>query len=71
MADEHQLSLTLAQIEALIRALEECGIDAGSPRTELEHFRTPELLSAAKSAYGLLKARQQRIAAGSRQPRKA
>ncbi len=69
MAEEHRFSFTVPQIEALIRALEECGIDAGSPRTELGHFRTPELLSAAKSAYGLLKAGGQRIGR-SKQPRK-
>ncbi|HTT43263.1 MAG TPA: hypothetical protein VMG33_09335 [Steroidobacteraceae bacterium] len=56
MAREYRLSFTVQQVEALIRALEECGIDAGSPRTEHEHFRDAALLSAAKSAYGMLKA---------------
>ena len=61
MAEEYQLSFTLLQIKALMRALEECGLDAGSPRTELEHFRSAQLVTAAKSAYQVLKAKRQRI----------
>jgi hypothetical protein len=45
----------------LIRALEECGVDSGSPQTELAHFRNAQLVTAAKSAYELLKAKRQRI----------
>ena len=61
MAEEYQLSFTLQQINALIKALEECGVDSGSPRTELEHFRSTQLVTAAKSAYEVLKAKRQRI----------
>jgi len=59
--EEHQLSLSLAQIKALIRALEECGIDSGAPLTELEHFRSTQMVTAAKSVYLLLQAKRQRI----------
>ncbi len=61
MAEEYQLTLTLSQVKALIRALEECGVDSGSPRTELEHFHSTPLVTAAKSAYEVLKAKRQRI----------
>jgi hypothetical protein len=61
MAEEYQLSLTLQQIHALIKALEDCGVVSGSPRIELEHFRSAPLVTAAKSAYELLKAKRQRI----------
>jgi hypothetical protein len=61
MAEEYQLFLTLPQVKALMRALEECGVGSGSPRTELEHFRSTQLVTAAKSAYELLKAKRQRI----------
>ena len=61
MAEEYQLFLTLPQVKALMRALEECGVGSGSPRTELEHFRSTQLVTAAKAAYELLKAKRQRI----------
>jgi len=61
MAEEYQLSFTLPQVQALIRALEACGVDSGSPRTELEHFRSTQVVTAAKGAYEVLKAKRQRI----------
>jgi len=61
MAEEYQLSFTLQQINALIKALEECGVLSGSPRTELEHFRSAQLVTAAKSAYEVLKTKRVRI----------
>ena len=61
MAEEYQLSFTLPQVKALIRALEECGVGAGSPRTEIEHFRSTQLVTAANAAYEALKAKRQRI----------
>jgi hypothetical protein len=61
MAEEYQLSLTLQQINALLKALEECGVVSGSPRTELEHFRSAPLVTAAKSAYEVLRVKRQRI----------
>jgi hypothetical protein len=61
MAEEYQLSLTLPQVQALIRALEQCGVDSGSPRIELEHFRSAQVVTAAKSAYEVLKAKKRRI----------
>ena len=61
MAEEYQLSLTLPQIKALIRALEECGIDSGSPRAELEHFHSAQIVTAAKSVYVMLQVKRQRI----------
>lgn len=61
MTEEYQVSFTLPQLKALIRALERCGVDSGSPRTELEHFHSTQLVTAAKSAYQMLKARRQRI----------
>ena len=61
MAEEYQLSFTLPQINALIKALEECGVLSGSPRTELEHFRSAQLVTAAKSAYEVLKTKRVRI----------
>ena len=61
MAEEYQVSFTLPELKALIRALEACGIDSGSPQTELAHFRSAQLVTAAKSAYELLKAKRQRI----------
>lgn len=61
MAEEYQLTFTLLQIKALMRALEECGVDSGSPRTELEHLHSAQLVTAAKSAYEVLRAKKQRI----------
>ena len=61
MIEEHQLSLSLTQIKALIRALEDCGVDSGTPLTELEHFRSAQMVTAAKSVYLLLQAKRQRI----------
>jgi hypothetical protein len=61
MAEEYQLFFTLPQVKALMRALEECGVDSGSPRTEIEHFRSTQLVTAAQSAYEVLKAKRQRI----------
>ena len=61
MAEEYQLSFTLPQVKALIRALEACGVDSGSPQTELEHFRSTQLVTAARSAYEALRAKRQRI----------
>ncbi len=61
MAEEYQLFFTLLQVKALIRALEKCGVDSGSPQTELEHFHCAQLVTAAKSAYEVLKAKKQRI----------
>jgi hypothetical protein len=61
LAEEYQLSFTLPQVKALIRALEECGVGAGSPRTEIEHFRSTQLVTAANAAYEALKAKRQRI----------
>jgi hypothetical protein len=61
MAEEYQLSLTLPQVQALIRALEECGVHSGSPLVELEHFRSTQVVTAAKSAYQVLKAKKRRI----------
>jgi len=61
MVEEYQLSMSLAQIKALIRALEECGLGSGAPRTELEHFRSTQMVTAAKSAYLVLQAKRLRI----------
>ncbi len=61
MAEEYQLSFALPQIKALIRALEECGVDSGSSQTELEHFRSTQIVTAAKSAYVVLQAKRERI----------
>ncbi len=61
MPEEYQLSFTLPQIKALIRALEECGVDSGSPQTELQHFRSAQIVTAAKSAYAVLQAKRERI----------
>jgi len=61
MVEEYPLSLTLSQIKALIQALEACGIDSGSPRVELEHFRSAQIVTAAKSAYVMLQVKRQRI----------
>jgi hypothetical protein len=61
MAEDYQLSFTLPQVKALIRALEACGVESGSPQTEVAHFRSAQLVTAAKSAYEVLKAKRQRI----------
>jgi len=61
MAEDYQLSFTLQQINAMIKALEECGVLSGSPLTELEHFRSAQLVTAAKSAYDVLKTKRLRI----------
>jgi len=61
MTDEYELFFTLPQIKALIAALEECGVDSGSPQTELEHFRTAQTVTAAKAAYVVLQAKKTRI----------
>ena len=61
MVEEYQLSFTLPQIKALIRALEQCGVDSGSPRTELECFRSTQIVTAARSVYVMLQAKRERI----------
>ena len=61
MVEEYPLSVTLLQIKALIRALEQCGVDSGSPQTELEHFRSAQIVTAARSVYVMLEAKRQRI----------
>jgi hypothetical protein len=61
VAEEYQLSFKLLEVKALIKALEECGVVSGSPRTELEHFRSAQLVTAGKSAYEVLEAKRQRI----------
>lgn len=61
MTDEYELFFTLPQIKALITALEECGVDSGSPQTELEHFSSVQTVTAAKSAYVVLQAKRMRI----------
>jgi hypothetical protein len=61
VVEEHQPSLSLAQIKALISALEECGFDSGAPLTELEYFRSTQMVTAAKAAYLVLQAKRQRI----------
>ncbi len=55
------MSFTLLQIKALIKALEECGVDSGSAEAELRHFSSVQLVTAAKSAYLLLQAKRERI----------
>ena len=60
MAEEYQLSFTLPQVKAL-RALEECGVGSGSPRGEIERFRSTQLVTAANAADEALKAKRQRI----------
>ena len=61
MTDEYELFLTLPQIKALIAALEQCGVDSGSADTELQHFRSVQAVTAAKSAYVVLQAKRMRI----------
>jgi len=60
MAEEYQLSFTLPQVKAL-RALEACGVGSGSPRGEIERFRSTQLVTAANAADEALKAKRQRI----------
>ena len=62
MAKEFGFTFTVTQIEALIKALEEAGINSGSYQSALERFRDPQLVSAAKSAHGLLRGAGQRQA---------
>lgn len=54
MAEEFKFLFTVKQIEALLKALEECGINSGSFRSMLEHFHDPELIQAAQAAHTLL-----------------
>ena len=61
MAEEYKLSFTLPQVKAFIRALEECGVGSGSPRGEIERFRSTQLVTAANAADEALKAKRQRI----------
>jgi hypothetical protein len=62
MAKEYGFTFTVTQIEALIKALEESGINSGSYQSALERFRDPQLVAAAKSAHGLLRGAGQRQA---------
>jgi hypothetical protein len=62
MAGEFQFSFTFKEIEALIRALEQCGVNRGSHQSMLEHFRDPELFNAAKAAHDLLRRNGQKQA---------
>ena len=62
MAGEFQFSFTLKQIEALSRALEQCGVNRGSYQPMLEHFRDPELIDAAKAAHDVLRRKGQKQA---------
>ncbi len=61
MTDEYPMSFTLLQIKALIKALEGCGVDSGSPEAEMRHFPSVQLVTAAKSAYLLLQAKRERV----------
>jgi len=62
MAIEFEFSFTERQIEVLVKALEECGINSGSYRSALERFHDPELVNAAKDAHGILRRRSQKQA---------
>lgn len=62
MAGEFEFSFPPKQIEALIRALEQCGVNRGSYQPMLEHFRDPELINAAKAAYAVLRRKEQKQA---------
>src|SRR5262249_17042088 len=61
-SDQENISwrLLLPEVKALIRALEECGVGSGSPRIEIEHFRSAEFVTAANAAHEALKAKKQR-----------
>jgi LmbE family N-acetylglucosaminyl deacetylase len=60
MATEFEFSFTVKQIEAVLKALEECGINSGSFHSMLEHFRDPELIRAAQAAHNALRRKSQK-----------
>lgn len=60
MAEEFEFRFTVPQIEALVRALENNGVNSGSYRPMIESFRTTELANAAKSAHGILRRKGQK-----------
>jgi HEPN domain-containing protein len=62
MAEEFQFSFSMKQIEALIKALERCGINSGNYSSALEYFNDPELINAGKAAHGVLRSKGQRQA---------
>jgi len=68
MAEEFEFLFTNVQIEALARALENCGVNSGSSAAGLEYFRDPQLVTAARSAYSRLKAKGQRQARSKGRP---
>jgi hypothetical protein len=62
MANEFEFSFTVKQIEALLKALEECGVNSGAYKTLLEHFRDPELIKAAQVTHNALRRKGQKQA---------
>jgi hypothetical protein len=68
MAEEFEFSFSMKQIEALVKALEECGTNAGDYRLALEHYLHPELITAAKAAHSLLRAKGQEQAVSRGKP---
>lgn len=60
MAEEITISVSIKQMDALVKALEHSGVNSGEWRIMMECYRDPELVKAAKSVRGLLKGRSQR-----------
>lgn len=60
MAQKVAFVFTLPQIEALVKALEQCGINSGSSRIMIEHFREPSLVTAAIIARRILRGKGQK-----------
>lgn len=58
MADELTFSFRAKEVEAMVRALDECGAN-GQPRIALERFRDQELANGAKTARRVLLGKQQ------------
>jgi lipoate-protein ligase A len=60
MAEATTVALIETEVEAVIRALENCGVNSGNYGTMLEHFRDPQLANAAKAVHGKLRSAGQR-----------
>jgi hypothetical protein len=58
VADELTFSFRGKEVEAMVRALDECGAN-GQPRVALERLRDPELVRAATTARRVLLGKQQ------------
>ena len=60
MSKEHQFSLTIVQMEAVVKALENSGINSGDTQTMLACYGNWDHIKAAKSIRGVFRGKSQK-----------